>query len=65
MLLISSSKNMHINNGILYLELVMVAQELVDTRDDLGKFTKEEKNENWDNEHNVDIWHDVTCVSLS
>ncbi len=56
---------MHINNGILYLELVMVAQELVDTRDDLGKFTKEEKNENWDNEHNVDIWHDVTCVSLS
>jgi len=56
---------MHINYVILYLELVMVAQKLVDIRDDLQKFTKEEKDENWDNECNVDVWHDVTCVSLS
>jgi hypothetical protein len=55
---------MHLNNVILSLELLIAAQELVDIRDDLGKFTQE-KDENRDNERNVDIWHDVSCVSLS
>jgi hypothetical protein len=34
---------MHINDVSLYLDLVMATHELVDIRDDLGKFTKEEK----------------------
>jgi hypothetical protein len=34
---------MHLDNVILYLELLVVAWELVDIRDDLRRFTKEEK----------------------
>jgi len=36
---------MHLVNVSLHLELVMVAQKMVDIRDDIGKSSKENKDE--------------------
>jgi hypothetical protein len=39
----------------LHLELTMAAQKMVDIGDDIEKSSKEENDDNWDNEHNINI----------